>query len=49
MFVPQPVKALIFLYEIKEQHKEVIYQENDQTPAEERDALLKEENPFFIV
>lgn len=43
------MKALIFLYEIKEQHKEVIYQQNDQTPQEEKMKLLQDENPFFII
>ena len=44
-FIAKPVIALIFLYEIKEEHREVIKIKEEQDDVE---GLLKTENPFFI-
>ena len=44
-FLPMPISSIIFLYEIKDEHKEVIYAAQK---TEDQDALLKEENPFFV-
>ena len=44
-FIPQPVLSLIFLYEIKDLHKEVIYQ---AIQDENQQALLELEKPVFI-
>ena len=44
-FIAKPVLALIFLYEIKDMHREVIKLMENQDDA---DALLEAENPFYI-
>ena len=44
-FLSMPISSIIFLYEIKDEHKEVIYAAQK---TEDQEALLKEENPFFV-
>ena len=45
-FIPKPVIALIFLYEIKDMHKEVI--KLTEGVQDDNTELLNSENPFFI-
>ena len=45
-FIPRPILSLIFLYEIKDIHKEVIYRESDTEKQNQAD--LESENTFFI-
>ena len=48
-FVPQPVVAAIFCYEIKEQHRDMLANEEAaQTSEEEQARMASAQKPNFI-